>query len=480
MSAPQHRASPRPRRRAGDRRHGIDQVLREVVAHLHGPAPALRASLQQAAARAYHFEEVRIAESAPACGVREFSCDGSAWRHEIAGGGNVRCEPAAGEPDGWDRDEMRALANVAALVLEVDRLRAAPSRARTPRAQPVLVGSSAEMESVRARVAQVARSSCRVLIQGESGVGKEVVARLIHEGSRRARGPFVAVNCAAIVETLLEAELFGIEDRTATGVRGRRGKFEQADGGTLFLDEIGDLAPTAQAKLLRVLQDLTVERVGRHTAIPVDVRVLAATNRNLATLVAEGRFRADLYYRLNGVEVDVPPLRTHRGDVPELVAHVLARHQEVDHAHVSPAAVSALCDYQWPGNVRELEHVVERALALSPDGVITPEHLPPGIAKVHQRLFAPALEESLTLRAFAARYVRMVVEQSGNRRVACRVLDISYHTLRAYLRDPDEQIAFRRGPRLAPAEAPRRVAVAADRPARGFDGAPRAAPGCVP
>ena len=181
-----------------------------------------------------------------------------------------------------------------------------------------------------------------MLVEGESGVGKEVVARLIHEHSRRARGPFVAVNCAAIVDTLLEAELFGIEDRTATGVRGRRGRFELADGGTLFLDEIGDLSPSAQAKLLRVLQDFTIERVGGHAAVPVNVRLVAATNRSLAELVRQGRFRADLFYRLNGVEIEIPPLRDRLDDVPELVEFVLARHREYGVVGLTREAMAAL------------------------------------------------------------------------------------------------------------------------------------------
>ena len=179
-----------------------------------------------------------------------------------------------------------------------------------------LIGSSAVMRTVRERVGRVAATDFTVLIEGESGTGKELVARQIHEISARRRGPFVAVNCAALVETLLEAELFGIEDRTATGVRGRRGKFECANTGTLFLDEVADLSPSAQAKLLRAIQDLAVERVGGNGVHHVNIRVVAATNKKLSVLVKDRMFRADLFYRLAGIEVHVPPLARSPGRHP--------------------------------------------------------------------------------------------------------------------------------------------------------------------
>jgi transcriptional regulator with PAS, ATPase and Fis domain len=244
----------------------------------------------------------------------------------------------------------------------------------------------------------------------------------------------VAVNCAALVETLLEAELFGIEERTATGVRGRRGKFEQADGGTLFLDEVGDLSATAQAKLLRVLQEMTVERVGGNVSHAIDTRVLAATNRGLLDLVRRGSFRPDLYYRLSGVDIVVPPLRERRGDVPELVAHFLARHGRAATMSVTDSALDALIAYDWPGNVRQLGRVIERAIALAAAPQITPRDLPAQIGH------SPLLEVSagtagdLTLRAWSSRYVRLVLERHGsNKRRACDALDISYHTLQSLL-----------------------------------------------
>src|SRR6478752_3832025 len=178
----------------------------------------------------------------------------------------------------------------------------------------MLVGGSLIMQALRHRIRRVAQTTFTVLIEGESGAGKELVAREIHAQSSRHRGPFVAVNCAALVETLLEAELFGIEERTATGVRGRRGKFEAADGGTLFLDEVSDLSSSAQAKLLRVIQDPTVERVGGQGAHRVDIRIIAATNRTLGGLVNQQLFRSDLYYRLSGVDVRVPSLRERHDD----------------------------------------------------------------------------------------------------------------------------------------------------------------------
>jgi transcriptional regulator with PAS, ATPase and Fis domain len=249
--------------------------------------------------------------------------------------------------------------------------------------------------------------------------------------------PFVAVNCAALVETLLEAELFGIEDRTATGVRGRRGKFELADGGSLFLDEIGDLSATAQAKLLRVLQEMTIDRVGGHSTQRVDVRIIAATNRSLRTLVDEGRFRLDLYYRLSCLDIRVPPLRARRCDIPELVSLFLGRHADRPGTTVSPETMEALMQYDWPGNVRELERVIQRAAILAESSCIALDDLPPAVSARYLELFQPALDHGETLRALMARYVRLMLHRcNNNKREACRRLDISYHTLQAYLRFP--------------------------------------------
>jgi transcriptional regulator with PAS, ATPase and Fis domain len=243
------------------------------------------------------------------------------------------------------------------------------------------------------------------------------------------------VNCAAVVETLLEAELFGIEDRTATGVKGRRGKFENADAGTLFLDEVSDLSLSAQAKLLRAIQDVAVERVGGNGARRVDTRIIVATNRPLADLVSQGLFRADLYYRLGGVEIHVPPLRERRGDIPELAQYFLNRHRHTRDLALSAPALEALRAYDWPGNVRELERLIESAVALTESDRIELDDLPPRVRGEFGEVLGHAITEGQSMRAWGSRYARLVFERCGrNKRRACRVLDISYHTLQAYLR----------------------------------------------
>ncbi|MGH8714975.1 MAG: sigma 54-interacting transcriptional regulator, partial [Casimicrobiaceae bacterium] len=256
--------------------------------------------------------------------------------------------------------------------------------------------------------------------------------------SRRRNGPFVPINCAAIVETLIEAELFGIEERTATGVRGRRGKFEAADGGTLFLDEVSDLSPSAQAKLLRAIQDLAVERVGSNGTHRVDIRIVAATNRSLEPLVARQMFRADLYYRLSGVDVRVPALRERRSDILELAAYFLERHRTTRALRLSVEAATALEEYGWPGNVRELERLMERAVALSASEVVGLDDLPPTVQGDYSTL-GQSLARNDTLRAWGARYAKLALARhNGNRLQTARALGISYHTLNAYLRYPVE------------------------------------------
>jgi len=291
------------------------------------------------------------------------------------------------------------------------------------------------MQELRARIARVAATGFTVLIEGESGAGKELVAREVHRLSSRRLGPFVAVNCAALVESLLEAELFGIEERTATGVRGRRGKFELADQGTLFLDEVADLSAMAQAKLLRVLQDMVVERVGGYETRKVDTRVIAATNRPLTAQVNAGGFRADLFYRLSGVEIHVPPLRARRDDVAVLVEYILAKHQFINTFNVLPGALDALIAYDWPGNVRQLQRVLERAVALAAGPNIGLTDLPDEISQLRRdeaAVVAPEGDQSL--RAWSSRYVRFVLQRcNGNKRRACDILDISFHTLQGYL-----------------------------------------------
>mgnify|MGYP001594038318 CR=1 FL=1 len=298
-----------------------------------------------------------------------------------------------------------------------------------------LIGNSLAMQAVRRRIERVAATDFTVLIEGESGSGKELVARQIHELSRRRKGPFVAVNCAALVESLLEAELFGIEDRTATGVRGRKGKFEHASGGTLFLDEVADLSAPAQAKLLRAIQDCAIERVGGHDVRRVDLRMVVATNRRLSDLVAQGAFRSDLFYRLSGVELRVPPLRTRPEDVKELAQYFLARLRGSSDVRLSSAAADALVTYDWPGNVRELERMMEAALTVIHGSQVELDDLPANVRGHYKDALLPSVVQGESLRAWGSRYVRLVLERCGhNKREACRVLDISYHTLQAYLR----------------------------------------------
>jgi DNA-binding NtrC family response regulator len=232
-----------------------------------------------------------------------------------------------------------------------------------------MVGHSPPMQRVYKLIGQVAASDATVLIRGESGTGKELVVNAIHENSARARGPLLKVNCAAIPEPLLEAELFGHEKGAFTNALFRRiGRFEEAHGGTLFLDEIAELAPALQAKLLRAVQERSIERLGTNTSTPVDIRLITATSKNLEQAMAQGIFREDLYYRLNVVTIALPPLRERKQDVPALVQHFLQRNQQ--QVSITPAALAILCEHRWPGNVRELENTIARALVLARSSVI--------------------------------------------------------------------------------------------------------------
>jgi DNA-binding NtrC family response regulator len=243
-----------------------------------------------------------------------------------------------------------------------------------------IVGQSAEMRAVFKSIEQVAPSRATVLITGESGTGKELIASALHHNSERKDRPFVKLHCAALAESLLESELFGHERGSFTGADRRRiGRFEQADGGTLFLDEIGEISAATQVKLLRVLQEHEFERVGGNQTVRADVRLVAATNRDLKKLVDEGKFREDLYYRLNVINLRLPPLRERRDDIPGLVMHFVQRFSRengktVD--RVDPQAMRILRAHPWPGNVRELENVVERAVVLVDGSIILPRHLP--------------------------------------------------------------------------------------------------------
>jgi len=244
-----------------------------------------------------------------------------------------------------------------------------------------IIGNSKEMQAVYDLIFQVAKTNTTVLIRGESGTGKELVANAIHYNSLRASKPFIKVNCAALPETIVESELFGHEKGAFTGALGqRKGRFELANGGSIFLDEVGDLSPATQIKLLRVLQEKEFERVGGINTIKVDVRIIAATNRNLEALVEEGKFRHDLYYRLNVFPIHLPPLRERKTDILLLADHFVEKYSKANNKNIrriSTPAIDMLMSYHWPGNVRELENCIERAVILSNDDVIHGHHLPP-------------------------------------------------------------------------------------------------------
>ena len=334
-----------------------------------------------------------------------------------------------------DMELLAAAALLGGLVLEATRVHASAPKLRQPGRSVAILGSSPAIDALRQQISRVATTDFTVLVEGESGTGKELVARQLHDMSRRRHGPFVAVNCAAVVETLLEAELFGIEERTATGVRGRRGKFELADGGTLFLDEVSDLSPAAQAKLLRVVQDVAVERVGGSGTRRVNTRIVVATNRPLTDMVRQGQFRPDLYFRLGGVEIHVPPLRERHDDVLELARHFLSQHEHSGRrCTLSTEASEAMRLYNWPGNVRELERFIERAVALAESDRIELADLPEAVRGEYSQVLGPSLEAAHTMRTWASRYARFVFDRcGGNKRRTCRLLDVSYHTLQAYL-----------------------------------------------
>jgi two-component system, NtrC family, response regulator AtoC len=297
-----------------------------------------------------------------------------------------------------------------------------------------VVGRSEAMLHVYKTAARVAATDATVLIQGESGTGKELVARAIHGASPRAARPFVAVDCGAIAEGVLESELFGHARGAFTGAQAtRRGLFEEADQGTLFLDEIGDVGPNLQARLLRALQEGTIRKVGTNEVVNVDVRVVAATNKDLSQAVKEGRFREDLFYRLNVVSIRIPPLRERREDIPLLAEHFAAKHGRSEGAALSPAARDLLVAYDWPGNVRELENVVARALALNPSGVVTPDDLPEHVRAARA---AAAVQPGLpsqdrpTLAELERRYAAQVLQETGgNKTRAAEILGIDRKTL---------------------------------------------------
>src|SRR5437868_11602301 len=315
---------------------------------------------------------------------------------------------------------------------------------------PNVIARSPKMQEVLSTVERVAPTNSTVLLGGESGVGKDLVARVIHERSRRASGPFIKINSTAIPESLLESELFGYEKGAFTGATtSKPGKFELADKGTLFLDEIGDVPSATQVKLLRVLQEREFERLGGTRTIKVDVRLVAATNRDLRAALEEGTFREDLYYRLNVVAIDIPPLRDHKEDIPALVNFFLGRFARDSGdavKSITPAALKRLTDFHWPGNVRELENIMQRAVALSGSGTIDGDdiHLDPPSAQAGS---APVLPEGTTLEQWEQEIIREALRRAnGNKSQAARALGLSRNALRYRLSqmgvvDPPEKEA---------------------------------------
>ncbi len=324
-----------------------------------------------------------------------------------------------------------------------------------------LVGRHPTMQEVYKSIGRVAASDVSVLLRGESGTGKEVVARALHHYSRRAGRPFVGISAAAIPLTLLESELFGHEKGAFTDAKERRlGKLELAHGGSVFFDEIGDMPPELQVKLLRALQERAFERVGGHELIRMDVRVLAATHRELEAMMKAGRFREDLFYRLNVVTISLPALRERRGDIPLLAEHFLAKYADsLGERVIAPEALDRLVGYDWPGNVRELENVIQRAMVMAASGVVLPEHLPIGPVSAAAAVVTDAsLEEIIEkkmhecvrgLRGHAAANLHSLMvglvekpllravmrETKGNQVRAAHILGINRNTLRKKLKE---------------------------------------------
>jgi two-component system, NtrC family, response regulator AtoC len=335
-----------------------------------------------------------------------------------------------------------------ALLREKEELVAEPD---SPGNNLGIVANTPEMLAAFERISRVARFDTTVLIRGESGTGKELVARAIHRNSPRAHAPFIPINCGAIPEQLIEAELFGFKKGAFTdAIRDKPGLFEEASGGTIFLDEIGEMPPQLQVKLLRALQERVIVRVGEELARPIDVRIVAATHRDLEAAMATGAFREDLYYRINVVSVMLPPLRNRREDIPALVDSFLAKVSSklsLPICEMSPEALQLLLTYSWPGNVRELENCIERGVVLCQSSVIEPNDLPPAvvarknnIGQVQFHTSVPedaeegTLPEDLSIktrvRQLEERLIAKALSQTGgNRTHAAKVLEISHRAL---------------------------------------------------
>jgi DNA-binding NtrC family response regulator len=381
---------------------------------------------------------------------------------EPGASGAVRESPASGEAGGTrigrsaacptqlETQGFSKLAQVAVLPANLDRTRGLEEWER------LLIGESREMRQVSHIIRMVGGRRSTVLITGESGTGKELAARAVHLASLRRRGPMVAVNCSALPENLLEAELFGHVKGAFTGAfQSRIGRFEQAQGGTLFLDEIGDMPRDLQAKLLRVLQEREFQRLGNSENIRVDIRIVAATNCDLLERIEQGRFREDLYYRLNVVPLHMPPLRLRRGDIPALAAHFLekiCRAEEIPIKALTLDAVTQLCGHPWPGNVRQLENAIEMAVALSGDrALLAPDDFPlPLAVRATTSMSLPLVpvpDDGLDYERTVAVIEHSILQQAlhktgGNKKAAAEMLGLKRTTLAAKMRSLESAAAF--------------------------------------
>lgn len=443
------RTAPAPlRARGADRRQALATVLSRLLSE-PGPslsADALVARVAESVRTWCPLETLRIDRDAPgrAAGpVLGLSTLTLPFPPGVSISGGLTAVFRPGHrPDHWIRQWLEGVAAVAALCIRGETVKSLPQPIRrtvpVERSSRRLVGRSAAMGVVWDRIRRYAAVDDSVLIVGASGTGKELVAREIHTLSARARGPFLPVNCGALVSSLLETELFGVEVGTATGVRGHRGAFEEARGGTLFLDEVTELSPKGQVSLLRVLQERAVTPVGGHRLVPVDVRIIAAANQPLDSAVADGRFREDLLYRLRVLPLFVPPLRERDHDVIELAEAFLAERERPGAWHLDPDAAALLRRCDWPGNVRQLAAVIRLVCVLAEDARIDAGLMQTALTQLGAEPRDDLRSITSMPRAIAARHVLDVLREcGGNKTRACVRLRISRGTLRRYLQAAD-------------------------------------------
>ena len=309
-------------------------------------------------------------------------------------------------------------------------------------AESNIIARSPKMREVLANIALIAPSDATVLILGESGTGKELIANLIHERSTRAKKPFIKLNCAVLTETLLESELFGHEKGSFTGATERKpGRFELANGGSFFLDEVGEMSPTTQVKLLRILQEQQFERVGGTESITVDTRIITATNKELDKEVEANRFREDLYYRLNVVPIQLPPLRERKEDIPPLAEYFLKLYGEKNQreiVQILPEALDLMMRYDWPGNIRELENTIERGVIIARSEYLTPDELPPNIREIAESTthYGSEVTVGSTIKEIEKEFIaRTLTSVDGNRTRAAKILGITRKTLQNKIRE---------------------------------------------